>query len=143
MSKTYWPIVTTACADCGVGTIRLGEWYMVNDDVWEQAWAGRRKSWHGRVPGQEILCIACLEQRLGRTLAASDFTDAPVNNPSKENMSERLRNRLTAEQGSMSGEGIFDWLAWRMIENLPEDEREAFWLDWRQSKRPKVIRKPP
>jgi hypothetical protein len=33
-----WPLIVSACADCGIGTIRLGEWYMVRDDVWEQAW---------------------------------------------------------------------------------------------------------
>jgi hypothetical protein len=64
------PVCITNCADCGVGTGTLGEWYMVTDDVWEQAWCGRRKSWHGRVPGQEILCIGCLEARIGRTSRA-------------------------------------------------------------------------
>jgi hypothetical protein len=34
---------------------------MVHDRVWEQAWAGRRKPHHSKVPGQEILCIGCLE----------------------------------------------------------------------------------
>jgi len=29
--------------------------------------------------GQESLCIACLEARIGRTLMGCDFTDAPVN----------------------------------------------------------------
>jgi hypothetical protein len=93
---TNWPVNVSNCADCGVGTIQLGEWYMVCDDLWEQAWRDRRKCWHGRVPGQEILCIGCLEQRLGRTLTASDFTDAPINDPSKGNISQRLRARLTA-----------------------------------------------
>src|SRR5262245_26874344 len=93
---THWPLIVSACADCGLGTIRLGEWYMVRDDVWEQAWAERRKSWHGRVPGQEILCIGCLEQRLGRTLMACDFIDVEANDPSKHNISERMRNRLSA-----------------------------------------------
>jgi hypothetical protein len=94
---THWPLIVSACADCGVGTLRLGEWYMVNDDVWEQAWEGRRKSWHGRVPGQEILCIGCLENRIGRTLVAGDFIpDVPANDPNKSNMSECLRERLMA-----------------------------------------------
>jgi hypothetical protein len=31
------PSIVSACADCGVGTITLGEWYMVNADVWEGA----------------------------------------------------------------------------------------------------------
>jgi hypothetical protein len=76
---------------------------MVRDDVWEQAWAGRRKSWQRRrhdgrelVEGQEVLCIGCLEQRLGRTLMACDFIDVPCNDPNQKRMSERLRDRLTA-----------------------------------------------
>jgi hypothetical protein len=85
---------TTHCVDCGVGTLTLGEWYMVKDDVWEQAWAGRRKSWHGKVAGVEVLCIGCLETRLGRTLTASDFTHWPINNPALPNTSTRLRDRL-------------------------------------------------
>jgi hypothetical protein len=70
-----WPQIVSACADCGLGTIQLGEWYMVKDAAWEQAWCRRRKWWHG-LPGQEVLCIGCLEKRLGRTLVAGDFTAA-------------------------------------------------------------------
>jgi hypothetical protein len=91
-----WPLIVSACADCGNGTIRLGEWYMVHDDVWEQAWHAR-KSWQV-LPGQEVLCIGCLEQRLGRTLMACDFTDAPVNDPKQRCMSKRLRDRLSATE---------------------------------------------
>ena len=35
------PTIRTRCADCNIGTITLGEWYMVRDDVWQHAWAGR------------------------------------------------------------------------------------------------------
>src|SRR5262249_2769118 len=112
--------------DCGVGTITLGEWYMVHDHVWEQAWLGRRKSWHGRVPGQEILCIGCLEKRIGRTLMACDFIpDVPTNEPDKNFMSKRLLGRMTTKQGSMSGEALFDYLVWRTIKLLPENKREG------------------
>jgi hypothetical protein len=70
---------------------------MVHGRVWEEAWDGRRrKSWQELVEGQEVLCIGCLERRLGRTLVASDFTDAPCNNPSEFPASERKRDRLTA-----------------------------------------------
>ena len=31
------------------------------------------------VDGQQILCIECLEARIGRPLVAYDFTDAPIN----------------------------------------------------------------
>jgi hypothetical protein len=93
---TDWPVNVSNCADCGVGTIQLGEWYMVRDDVWEQAWRGQRKWWHSRVPGQEILCVGCLEKRLGRTLMACDFDGAPVNDPNKDGISDRMRDRLAA-----------------------------------------------
>jgi hypothetical protein len=83
MADANWPVCTSQCADCGLGTIEAGEWYMVNDEVWEKAWAGRRKSWHA-LPGQQILCIGCLEQRIGRTLVACDFIDGvPANEPDK------------------------------------------------------------
>jgi hypothetical protein len=91
------PVCISTCADCGLGTRTAGERYVVKDDVWEQAWCGRRKAWHGRVPGQEILCVACLEQRIGRELVRADFTDAPINDPKQKHMSERLRSRLVAD----------------------------------------------
>jgi hypothetical protein len=87
------PSCGTNCVDCGVGTLTLGEWYMVKDDVWEKAWADRRKSWYRDGLGVEILRIGCLEKRIGRTLTAIDFTYAPVNDLSDN--SARLRERLT------------------------------------------------
>jgi hypothetical protein len=92
-----WPRCQTNCADCGVGCHGIGEWYMVNDEIWEQAWAHHpRKPWHW-LDGQQILCIGCLEKRLGRTLTASDFIpDVPCNDPKQKWISERLRDRLIA-----------------------------------------------
>jgi hypothetical protein len=94
------PIIVTRCCDCGLGCNAAGEWYMVRDTVWELAWCGarnRRKSWQ-HLPGQDVLCVGCLERRIGRTLCADDFTDAPINDPTKGNASERLQARLTATE---------------------------------------------
>jgi hypothetical protein len=105
MTRTF---LGCPCADCGIGTLTIGEYYIVHDHVWEQAWAGRRKPWHGADSGQEILCIGCLEHRIGRTLMRCDFDftpemlrriAAPVNDPEGKSAgnSDRLQNRLTTE----------------------------------------------
>jgi hypothetical protein len=88
------PVVDTQCVDCGLGTRTAHEYpYMVCDEVWELAWVGRRKSWSA--PGMEVLCIGCLEARLGRRLTRADFTGAPCNDPHRgHGMSVRLRARL-------------------------------------------------
>ena len=66
---------------------------MVKKRVWKKAWAGRLKPWHA-LPGQQILCIGCLEKRIGRTLVPSDFPKAPVNDPAEWDHSDRLLNCL-------------------------------------------------
>jgi hypothetical protein len=90
------------CTECGVDTIALGEYYMVKPNVWERAGllpTNQRTAPARRTSGTEILCVGCLERRLGRTLVASDFTAAPVNNPARRvAISDRLRDRLTANK---------------------------------------------
>ena len=73
------------CKDCQVDTLHIDEYYMVTDGVWELANPQRRG----------MLCIGCLENRLGRQLTASDFTAAPINNGVFP-QSERLAARLAA-----------------------------------------------
>lgn len=89
--------MTSPCRDCGTDTYPdppepgAGcEWYMLRDDLWKTAGAGRG-----------YLCIACLEHRLGRQLTAADFTGAPVNSLSPayfryawSERTPRLRARL-------------------------------------------------
>ena len=95
-TKTTTPVVVTQCCDCGLGCNTAGEWFMVKEQVWAEAWHDRIKPWHW-LPGQTVLCIGCLEKRLGRTLCIDDFTDAMVNSPDKASgMSDRMRSRLTA-----------------------------------------------
>lgn len=70
------------CADCRVQTLSH-EYYMVKDAVWR---AGARE--------HELLCIGCLERRLGRMLMARDFTSCPVNQEEDRMRSPRLQHRL-------------------------------------------------
>jgi len=107
------------CCDCGMGTFAIDEWYMVTDDVWNQAWPGQHGCCYRELvernddddepllferldrfvskEAQEILCIGCLEKRIGRTLCRADFTGAPVNDPNRFQLSDRLRDRLAAD----------------------------------------------
>jgi hypothetical protein len=76
------------CLDCDVDTFAIDEYYMVNDDVWTDSGVG----WTGG-----MLCIGCLEDRLGRQLVPGDFMDAPING--RPPHSERLRARLRGDFG--------------------------------------------
>lgn len=80
MSTSVWN-----CLDCKKSCDRdgLNEYYMVQALVWIEAHPHRKG----------MLCIGCLEQRLGRRLTPDDFTSAPINSI-KEWHSERLRSRI-------------------------------------------------
>lgn len=84
------PRVIYPCADCGVSTFDIGEYYMVQDDIWKHVWKGRRR--------RPFLCIGCLEARLGRMLVASDFMDARVNDLADLGISTRMRDRMLRER---------------------------------------------
>jgi hypothetical protein len=125
MTKAFVPTIVTRCCDCGLGVNVAREWYMVTPKVWEEAWAGRRKGWHN-IPGQSILCIGCLEQRIGRTLCAQDFANAVVNDPEGD-ISDRLRDRLRATETYPLNAGL----------NLPPV------ISWRKRGRPKGSKNKP
>jgi hypothetical protein len=78
-SKTKW-----ICLGCGENTSKMKEHYFVRSDVWFAA--------HSSEAG--MLCVGCLEGRLGRVLRPDDFTDAHINNVRRNAMSDRLRNRI-------------------------------------------------
>lgn len=69
--------------DCGINTQEINEYYTVHDEVWLAA----HPADHG------LLCIGCLENRLGRALTADDFPCYPINTGAF-NQSDRLKDRL-------------------------------------------------
>lgn len=75
------------CRDCRVNTSDIYEYYMVHDEVWQAAGADTEFGWG-------MLCIGCLEVRLGRTLTPADFTDCWVNHPQGWRKSQRLMSRM-------------------------------------------------
>lgn len=72
------------CEDCKQNLVHLGEFaYIVNDNVWNDAGKAR------------MLCVKCLEKRIGRQLTKKDFEDMPLNNPKYDNIrSNRLKKRM-------------------------------------------------
>lgn len=80
---------TFPCDDCGLLTAPDDgphEWYTVLDSIWEASGMGP----------EGILCIRCLEARLGRTLVKCDFMDAVLNRPGYGWQSELLLARLSS-----------------------------------------------
>ncbi|MUM18873.1 hypothetical protein BI330_19725 [Mycobacterium sp. CBMA 623] len=64
----------------------VDEYYMLQNDVWAQA--------NPAIDGN--LCITCVEELLGRTLTAADFTDLPINTSTTKRRTQLLVDRLSA-----------------------------------------------
>lgn len=79
MSRRKW-----LCLDCNVDTGHISEHYFIKTDVWMKV-VGSNKG---------MLCVGCLEKRLGRKLNCNDFTLCYLNDPRTNNMSDRLRSRI-------------------------------------------------
>jgi hypothetical protein len=83
------------CTDCTADTVPPDgpdEYYIVTDEVWAEA--GGIAGTSCVHDGDLILCIGCLEARVGRTLDEADFPSfRPVNKPSPWH-TERLNDRL-------------------------------------------------
>jgi hypothetical protein len=73
--------IKAPCFDCGVDTVATGsDWYMVHNHLWKLAWPNTKQpSGPAKKPFSEILCLRCLELRLGRVLTRGDFTAAAIN----------------------------------------------------------------
>lgn len=76
------------CMDCNVDTFR-SEYYMLKHEIWDYIVSFENS--------RKMLCIGCVEERLGRELTGSDFLDCPANELSKKGYwpsSDRLQDRL-------------------------------------------------
>lgn len=83
--KACDPEVCFCCGDCSVDTFEIGEYYSVRNSLWRK---------FGNQYG--MLCVSCLETRLGRKLRRRDFTNYPINRgvfPQSERLLERLEGR--------------------------------------------------
>jgi hypothetical protein len=83
MAKDWTKDKKWLCHDCQAHTGVMGDYYMIKDELWER---------HGCREG--MLCIACLEARMGRELNPEDFTEALVNKGVATKRSELMRLRV-------------------------------------------------
>ena len=72
------------CVDCGLDTGRANEHYILRDEVWAETGLGKRG----------MLCVGCVEARLGRRLDRADFAPVKINHPKVSQMSLRLQERI-------------------------------------------------
>jgi hypothetical protein len=76
------------CLDCKKDTYKLREYYMVTNRTWRKA--------NPAIAG--MLCIGCLEKRLGRKLSQfKDFIWCPLNAANVFIGSARIKDRLGAK----------------------------------------------
>ncbi|WP_395713526.1 hypothetical protein [Reyranella sp.] len=59
------------CGGCGRALSYPRNYFMIHDGLWRHV--------NGRVDSRGMLCIPCVERRLGRKLYRDDFTDCEVN----------------------------------------------------------------
>ena len=86
------------CVGCGVNVIKIGDYCMINPDIWERK---LHLEWH------DNMCIACIEARLGRKLKPlffGDFIGCPAVDgfPRSDVLNDRLfGNMITLKSGEM------------------------------------------
>ena len=69
------------CDDCSANVEKLGEYYFLENPIWERASGGC-----------DILCIGCFEKRLGRALTKPDFI--PAHQVEEHRQSDRWKRRI-------------------------------------------------
>lgn len=89
MLENLETFIAAHCLDCDIDTFEIGEYYMLKDPVWEEA-----------VPDDDLgmLCIGCIEKKLGRELSPEDFSECPLNTEEDRSRSERYAQRLAHDR---------------------------------------------
>lgn len=93
------------CKDCGMDTEpwppRRGtqEHFIVKDEVWAAAGMppGKFDPDDCSIRGGGILCVGCIEKRLGRTLTVADFSPITLGMLADSQNTPRLRSRAGAD----------------------------------------------
>ena len=94
------------CMDCGVDILEIKEFYMIHDELWAQI--------NPQLEG--LLCIGCVEKRLGRKLKPEDFLPYKTNSYLIVPQSNRLKSRILGKRVKPGGKlekNSFAWFCWK------------------------------
>lgn len=111
MRDSHW-----LCLDCSKDT--YNEYYGVH--IWRRA--VNRSQRHG------MLCLSCLERRLGRLLRFEDFKDVPSNGPIAKFLAQRPISENSsgpadrAEHGAEFDDSPMDWDDYGLFDELTVDQ---------------------
>lgn len=94
-SKVYFKATKKSlwkCMECHINTCSSGHYYMLKDNLWKQITS---KPFKGYLQEKGMLCLNCVEKRLGRKLQEDDFDlTIPVNWDIVEKINNRNDNGL-------------------------------------------------
>ena len=114
MRDAHW-----LCLDCSKDT--YDEYYSVRNHIWRRAVEKSQR--HG------MLCLSCLERRLGRPLRSQDFISAPVNDCVSRFLNQRQTSdnaHAPAKEALQSGEEFDDspmaWDDYGLIAELTDNK---------------------
>ena len=94
------------CMDCGVDVFEIHEYYMIHNELWDKI--------NPDVIG--LLCIGCVEKRLGRKLKPDDFPVYEINSYHTLTQSNRLKSRIIGKRVKPWGKlerHSFAWFCWK------------------------------
>lgn len=90
------------CVGCGVNTLEINEYYMVQFHIWQAVVPVHHQ--------REVLCIGCLESNLGRELITADFIEVPINyrGPRSPRLQDRMGDWFVAPLYDPENESLWD-----------------------------------
>jgi hypothetical protein len=104
----------TACRDCGVDTFEINEYYMLLNEIWQECIPEEKSA---------LLCIKCVEKRLGRKLTSADFSVCPLNtHPADVTFPNLKSNQLLLRLGHLKTKqtkGVVNTASFRDVLCMP------------------------
>ena len=92
LTFTFYDMIALAAQ--AIETLESFSCRLCEQPVWNEYFMVHRKIWDQYGAKNGMLCVGCLESRMGRELVPADFRNCEVNTDTNRSRSERLNNRL-------------------------------------------------